>query len=314
MGVEFFLGDLLGVIFSVGRNSTYDGPGIRTVVFLKGCNLLCPWCSTPESQLLEKQAGYRADKCVWCWRCVEGCPRQALGFENNAVIRHRDRCDHCWKCVDGCPVGAMISYGYSITVEELMKELVKDEVFFFHSEGGITLSGGEPLVQAEFSAAVLKACKERQIGTAIETSLCVPYDKVEAVLPWLDHLYLDIKHMDTLVHRKYTGQGNELVLENLRLIDQSAFPGAIVIRVPLIPGINDDTGNIYQTARFCAGLKKKTVLELLPYHLMGVGTYQILGLEYRFKELKSYDRDQAEELVAQVKQSVPEQQVRLAGG
>jgi pyruvate formate lyase activating enzyme len=208
----------------------------------------------------------------------------------------------------------MISYGYSITVEELMKELVKDEVFFFHSGGGITLSGGEPLVQAEFSAALLKACKERQIGTAIETSLCVPYDKIEMVLPWLDHLYLDIKHMDTLAHRKYTGQGNELVLENLRLIDQSAFPGAIVIRIPLIPGINDDIGNIYQTARFCAGLKKKTVLELLPYHLMGVGTYQILGLEYRFKELKSYDHDQAEELAAKVKQNVPRQPVRLAGG
>ncbi len=299
-----------GTVLRIERSSIHDGPGIRTVVFLKGCPLSCAWCSTPESQLELPEVGYKFGKCSLCGVCVSACEIGALSI-GDTIIRDRNFCINCLKCADVCTQKAMITYGYTMTVSTLVKELTKDEVFFFHSGGGVTISGGEPLTQADFTAEVLKACKKRGINTAVETSLSVPFDQMAGVLNVTDYLYVDIKHMDREKHRQYTGLPNELILKNLINVDRD-FKGTIVVRLPLIPGINDDEYNLCQTARFCRDMGKRPVLELLPYHRLGIGTYEVLGVEYGLKEVKSYDRVKAAELVKIIEAKVPGQVVRLS--
>jgi pyruvate formate lyase activating enzyme len=273
---------LRGNLVRIERSSIHDGQGLRTVIFLKGCSLRCPWCSTPESQLFEAEKGYDKNRCTACLKCLHSCPAEAISLSEDGlgVETDRDKCRRCFQCAEVCPVNAVKKYGYSNTVAQVLEEISKDEIFYYHSGGGVTLSGGEPLCQPEFCAQLLEECKKLGINTAMETSLQAPYESLEASLPWLTHLYADLKHMDDKAHKLATGEGNSQILENILKADRSEFNFAITVRIPLIPGFNDSKANLLAVTEFCRPLKKIRTIELLPYHRLGSDTYRLLGLDY----------------------------------
>lgn len=270
-----------GNLLRIERSSIHDGQGLRTVVFLKGCSLRCPWCSTPESHHFEAEKGYDKMRCTACYKCMLSCPAEAISVSADGlgVETDSDKCRQCFQCVEVCPVNAVKKYGYGSTVARVLEEISKDEVFYYHSGGGVTISGGEPLCQPEFCSQLLQECKKLGINTAIETSLQISYENLEVSLPWLDHLYADIKHMDDTTHRLATGEGNSQVLENLLKADRSELTFGITVRIPLVPGFNDSETNLLSVIDFCRTLKKIRAIELLPYHRMGSDTYRLLGLD-----------------------------------
>lgn len=276
-----------GSILSIERSSIHDGEGMRTVLFLKGCSLRCIWCSTPESQKFEPEKGYLSELCTGCGRCIEACPSGALvaGNDKKYVITVREKCLSCFCCVDTCYRGAWKKYGHTLSVEEVIQEVARDEVFYFYSGGGLTISGGEPFNQPTFTAEILKRCKIIGINTAVESSLNAPYDDLQKSLPWLDLLYADIKHMSSDTHRLWISDGNSLILKNLQTIDCSDHPLQITVRIPLIPGFNDDDQNLQATAEFCRHLKKLKEIEILPYHRLGIDRYKHLGISCHCADL-----------------------------
>jgi pyruvate formate lyase activating enzyme len=278
MGV--FREEQTGLIFNIQRYSIHDGPGIRTIVFLNGCPLRCPWCANPEGMNASPVLSYNAALCKKCRRCAGACPKGALSFwEEGGVRIARDRCGSCGFCAGVCPSGALKIFGGRMTVAEVLEEVRKDAAFYRRSGGGLTLSGGEPLSSPGFSLALLKRAKEDYgLDTAVETSFFAPPETAEAILPYVRHILADIKLMDSRRHREATGVDNSLILENIR---RAASSGAsLVIRFPLIPGINDDEENLSAMAEFLAGLERPLPLEILPYHEFGRGKFESLGLSY----------------------------------
>lgn len=265
----------------------HDGQGLRTVLFLKGCPLHCPWCSTPESRDLTPQRGYIEELCTLCGSCASACPEQALTLAatEKKVMIDRLRCKLCFNCAAVCPQNAIKKYGLTLTLAETVEQIRKDEIFYFHSGGGLTISGGEPFWQPEFTAAVLECCKKLGIHTAVESCLDVPYEQIEKALPWLDHLYADIKQMDGRLHQLWLGEDNRLILENIKKVGTSGFPLKITIRLPLIPGFNDDDYNLKETVQFCIKHAAIKDIEVLPYHRLGSDTYRHLGLDYQCRDL-----------------------------
>ncbi len=245
-----------GVIFDVKRYAIHDGPGIRTTVFLKGCPLQCRWCHNPESWRPTPELSLRTDRCTGCDRCVEACP---LG-----AIADMSKCKLCGACVEVCPSGAREMAGHSMTVFELMAQIEQDVPFFDQSKGGVTFSGGEPLGQPEFLQELLAECRAREIHTAVDTTCHAPWEVVEKTARLADLFLVDIKHIDPAAHEQYTGVSNELILENTRRL--AAMQTQIIVRVPLIPGVNDDESNLSATGEFIASLKTVRRVDLLPYH------------------------------------------------
>lgn len=288
---------LTGTVLRIERTSIHDGQGLRTVLFLKGCPLECRWCSTPESQGFQPEKGYMSERCTGCGTCVQACLSQAITIPQGSpgIIIDQTKCKDCFVCVDKCPKGALKKYGNTMSVEQVMKEICKDEIFYFHSGGGITISGGEPLSQPGFVAEILRQCRSLGIHTAIETSLYAPWESIEKVLPWLDVLYVDIKHMDGGLHKQWVGADNETILCNLGKIDGTKYPLEIIVRIPMIPGVNDTDTNLMQAVQFCSSLKKLKDIELLPYHRLGTDTYRHLGREYSLKDLLPPSRDRISE-------------------
>ncbi len=268
-----------GSVLRIERSSIHDGQGLRTVLFLKGCPLNCSWCSTPESKQPLPERGYDPEQCTTCLKCIDSCPEGALRLseQHSKVLINPAKCKRCFKCLEVCPSGAVKKYGYTLSMQEVIEEISKDEIFYFHSGGGITLSGGEPLAQADFAAEVLKESKMLGIHTAMESSMYGSFEQLDKILPWLDILFADIKHMDSQKHEKWTGEGNSQILDNLRKTDQSRHPLSIIVRIPLIPGFNDSDQNLQETVDFCSELSKLKAIELLPYHRLGIDTYRILG-------------------------------------
>jgi len=277
----------VGSVLRIERTSIHDGQGLRTVLFLKGCPLRCRWCSTPESQRSTPQKGYARDRCVGCGRCVHSCPAGALSLSEDGlkVVTDFLKCRNCFVCVGKCLQNAHKKYGSLLSVGEVVREIVKDEIFFFHSGGGLTISGGEPLSQPDFVAEVLRECRELGINTALETSFYASYESIEKVLPWLNLLYVDLKHLDQERHKQWVGADNGLILENIRKVDQTNESLEIIVRIPLIPGVNDSDDNLSATAEFCKSLKKLREIELLPYHRLGLETYRNLDRDYLLPEL-----------------------------
>lgn len=304
-----------GVVLRFERTSMYDGQGLRTVVYLKGCPLRCAWCSTPESINPRPELGYDVTKCNECNECVKACPEKALESlrKGEGILLRKNLCTACFECIEKCPENALKAYGMNMDVESVLKEIEKDEVFFFHSGGGVTLSGGEPLLQAEFCGEILKGSRERGIHTAIETSSYAPWERYEKVLPFLDTIYTDIKCFDTEKHRELTGVANNLILENLKKIDASEYDLELIIRVPLVPGCNDSDENLTQTLAFCSTLRKITCLELLPYHRFGVETYGLLGLSYKLHGVESATIPWAEEKADMLRKKGTAVKIRVSG-
>ncbi len=270
---------LIANVTHISRTSLHDGPGIRTVVYFKGCGLRCAWCHNPETLSSEPEILYAPIKCVHCGKCLEACPAHHV-IENNQMIFLRDGCSKCGNCAKLCPTGALSVSGTQMTLDEIMIQVRKDFHYYQQSGGGITLSGGECLLQADFCRELLKECKKEGIHTAIESALFVPWMNIEKVLPFCDFIFADFKIASPEKHRQYTGQDNRLILENLQKI-AAAIPGKVTVRIPLIPGVNDSPEDI---AGFAASLEptadKLAGIEVLRYNTLAESKYAQAGKTY----------------------------------
>jgi pyruvate formate lyase activating enzyme len=264
------------------RYSLHDGPGIRTTVFFKGCPLRCWWCHNPESQAPKPELMFFAERCLGCGDCIPVCPESAVQWVNGA-ISITSACRSCGTCVDTCVAGAREIVGRWMTVQETLAEIEKDIVFYDQSGGGVTFSGGEPLLQPLFLEALLDACRSRRIHTVVDTSGLAPRRVVERLAAKADLFYFDLKLVDRERHRHYTGVPNDAILENLRLLAERG--AAIVVRVPVVPGINDDEENLRAMAAFLKPLGLSRV-DLLPYHTIGLEKYRRLNLPNRMDGTK----------------------------
>lgn len=271
----------VGTVFNIQRFSVNDGPGIRTIVFLKGCPLSCAWCSNPESQNKNKELLFNIKNCTGCHKCETICKMNAINFNNDNRI-DRDKCINCGECVESCYPGALVISGKEMSVKEVLDELSKESVQFRRSNGGVTLSGGEPLLQDEFALEILKGCKSRGINTAIETTGYINKNIVEKVMPWVDLILLDIKTTDENKHLKYIGASNKLILENAKLM--SDLGANIIVRVPIIPEFNCDIKSIENIAKFTKSLNNIKEIHLLPYHRFGLNKYECLGRNYMVRD------------------------------
>ena len=293
--------EITGTVFDIQRFSVHDGPGIRTIVFLKGCPLRCRWCSNPESQEWVRQLAYIQADCIKCGKCVQACQYNALDFTSGFHV-DKDKCVLCGDCSAVCYPGAMVMEGKIRTVSDLIKELRRDNTHYRRSGGGITLSGGEALAQATFSAALLKACQAEGWHTAVETAAYVPREKIAQTLPYLNLVLLDIKHADSKKHEQYVGQPNELILENAHYI--ASFPNVeLIIRVPVIPGFNDQPEEIAAIAKIANSLPGVKKLHLLPYHRMGENKYDYLKYDYKMKGIDALSPERAAYLKTVVEQN-----------
>ncbi|PSH03430.1 MAG: Phenylacetate decarboxylase activating enzyme [Acidobacteria bacterium] len=277
--------ELTGMVFNIQGYSVQDGPGIRTTVFLKGCPLRCLWCSNPESQTTPKDVLYIRAKCVKCHRCVNICKNGAISYnpdlepEGYVTVNH-EICATCKDhvCVQGCYESAYEDVGTPMTVDQVMEILEADQPFFVQSGGGVTVSGGEPLLSHEFLRELFKRCKQSYIHTAIETTGYAPWDNFKSVLEYTDLALFDVKHMDPVIHKQLTGVSNELIHSNLEKVFAETKT-QVVIRIPVIPGGNDTVENMQATAKFMKKIGAREV-DLMPYHRMGMGKYAGLGREY----------------------------------
>ena len=264
----------LGKIFNIQRFSVYDGPGIRTVVFFSGCNLNCAWCHNPESVPNRQQLRFNSDQCILCGRCFDLCEKKAHGLKDGEHILDRSKCDVCLNCTKECYAESLVPVYREMTLFELEKSILTDKEYFSHSKGGVTFSGGEPMLQIDYLRDILKICKNRDIHTAVDTAGAVGFDAFEKILPYCDLILYDVKAYDNDIHKKLTGISNELIFENL--IRLTNIDGAnICVRVPVIVGANID--EMESIADFLNGIKINKY-ELLPYHKLGEGKYKSLGI------------------------------------
>ena len=301
-----------GSVFDIQRYSIHDGGGIRTVVFLKGCPLRCRWCSNPESQAGHPEVFYIKSRCIGCRTCVHSCPNGEVeavpdpgeyassgsaGPDTEEpsfqIVVHHDRCIGDLSWVKACPAGALRVKGEWMESREVFEEILKDEVFYRRSKGGVTLSGGEPLLQPDFAEEILSLCRGAGISTAVETTGDVPWEIIDRIRPLTDLFLYDMKAMDTQVHRTWTGRGNEQILENLRKLAKAG--ARIMVRTPLIPGVNDREEDILKILAFLkeCGI---THYDILPFHQMGSGKYESIGIPYTLAELKVHEDAYVEEL------------------
>jgi len=286
--------ELKAWIFDIQRYSINDGPGIRTTVFFKGCPLQCLWCDNPESQSRLPQLFYFESLCTRCQRCVSVCPNEAiLAGPDESVITNRELCKACGACTVICPNDARVISGQLKTLDEVIGVIKQDALFYRNSGGGMTASGGEAAAQPEFLVELLKRCRENGIHTTLDTTGYVSGDKLQQILEHTDLVLLDIKHIDPVKHKEITGVDNTLILENARNIAQSGKP--MWIRYPLIPGHTDSDENIMATADFVLSLGLKRI-DILPYHRMGMGKYERLGMEYPLPEVNPYSEEQLEKI------------------
>ncbi|MFW2365823.1 MAG: glycyl-radical enzyme activating protein [Desulforhopalus sp.] len=285
---EIMTSETKGIVLRIEKTSIHDGTGLRTVVFLKGCPLKCDWCSTPEGQRGSIEIGFIRQKCDECGICIYTCPEGCFFIEDDGTFAlDLKKCTHCQECIESCLQGAIQCYGQKMTDRQVLEQISRDEIFYFFSGGGVTISGGECLTQPDFVKSILEECRARGIDTTMETSLFADWDSVAKVLPYLNSLYVDIKHSDSAAHKTITGVGSELIWENLKRIDELDLRVPIYIRVPLIPGVNDSDTNLQTILAMVSELKKVRSVELLPYHKLGVSTYEYMGREYSLKDLQT---------------------------
>lgn len=269
--------------------SIHDGPGIRTTIFFKGCPLACQWCANPDTQRRGPELVHDRSKCTGCLTCVQICPESCirvpdLNSEEKFPIIDRKAATLCRECIAACPSGALGLVGWDISLAEVLEEIEGEKHFFRNSGGGITLSGGEPTAQPEFAKAILKACRRWAIDTAMETCGHCEYEVLETLAGLCSTLYMDLKHMDNNTHKRLTRVGNKKILDNLIRISRS-HPG-LIVRIPVIPGLNDDVANLSAMGEFLTGQTGVTRVEFLNYHNLGKHKYVNLGRTYDLEDLR----------------------------
>ena len=269
---------LTGTIFDIKPFSIHDGPGIRTTVFFKGCPLQCAWCHNPEGISNEQEIVWHESRCIFCLDCVDNCPNHALRYENNRIVTDMRLCEECQHCADICPTTALEIIGWETTVEDLVEVVIRDRPFFEESGGGITCSGGEPLMQSDFLYAFLEALKAKGIHTVLDTSGFATQERLQKVLPVTDFILYDLKVMDKLAHQEATKVDNQLILQNLIML--SGTKAKVRIRLPLIPGINDGEDNIRDMIHFLLQETRFRTVDILPYHDKAQTKYERLHQAY----------------------------------
>jgi pyruvate formate lyase activating enzyme len=273
-----------GIIFDIHHYAVYDGPGIRTTVFFKGCPLRCVWCHNPESQKMNPEISYFRDRCERCGSCIESCPHDAIRMED-WVIRDDERCAVCARCVEVCPHGAMELIGREISSEEIVAIVSRDKPYYDNSDGGVTISGGEPTAQKDFLLAVLTGLKEKEIHTAVETCGSFSEEFIDPLLPLVDLFLFDIKHIDSHMHKRFTGVSNERILSNYSEIVRRSGSERILPRIPLIPEFNVDPRSIDDIISFLKEVRYEGPVHLMPYNRMAKTKYEKLGRGDAYRDM-----------------------------
>ncbi len=287
-----------GIVFNIQRYSIDDGPGVRTTVFLKGCPLTCLWCSNPESQRMQPEVTWRYTSCKSCGTCVKVCPVGAITLDDDGVHIDRKKCTQCGECVKNCVPEALRMTGDKMTVDEVFKIVKKDADYYEASGGGVTASGGEVLMQADFVAELFRRCREAGFHTNADTTGYGSPEALEKILEYSDLVYYDLKHMDPAKHVEYTGVSNELILKNLELVVKKGVP--VVIRVPLIPGYNNSDENLHALGRTVSNIAKDAPVNILPYHKYGANKYRMVDMVYKLDdvpECTQEELDKAKEII-----------------
>lgn len=286
-----------GTVFNVQYFNLHDGPGIRTLVFLKGCPLSCHWCANPESMSRHLELGLNRSLCDRCGNCLEACPEQALFFNDDQSLSvDRNRCNACGKCVSVCYQKALTIYGKEMSAKEVFDAVYRDKIFYEGKGGGITVSGGEPFQQPRFLLAILNLCRNAGIHTCLETTGYTTAKVLDQIFPVTDYVLFDLKHMDSHLHQKFTGKPNRKILDNAKRLAASGIP--VMFRMPFIPGFNDTKQNIGATADFIKSLKADNIkgIELMPYHRMGMGKYESLDRQYALRDVEPSKPDYVESI------------------
>lgn len=301
-----------GIVYDIQRYTLNDGPGIRTMVFLKGCFMRCRWCANPESQAAAIQLTHSRSLCRQCHDCIAACRFGALSSADDFVITvDPARCTMCLDCVSVCPAGALRVVGKEMTVSQVVDEACRDRVFYRKSSGGVTISGGEPLYQYDFLRSLLHTLHAAYIHTAVETTGSLAWSLFQALLPDLDLILYDLKTTDNDLHRTYTGMDNTRVLENLRHLDRSGTP--VWLRLPIIPGHTDDEKNLSRVGELAASLSCIKKICLLPYHRLGINKYLSLGMTYQLGDLAPPSEEHLRIIESRLRRQAPNIEVQISG-
>jgi len=274
-----------GIVFDIKKFSIHDGPGIRTTVFLKGCPLHCPWCHNPESQDPRPEMMLRDQRCIRCGACLEECPQGAIAWNGQGVVvTDRARCVRCGVCAETCVAEARQTIGREMSVAQVMAEIERDLSFYDESGGGVTFSGGEPLLQRDFLLALLQRCRAQEIHTVVDTSGFAAWETLDRVRAYTDLFLYDLKLLDEAQHRQFTGVSNRLILDNLQALAERGH--TIFLRVAIIPGLNDSEAHLRQIGELAAGLPAVREISILPYHQTAVDKYHRLYKAYSIPDIR----------------------------
>jgi len=292
-----------GVIFDIQRFAIHDGPGIRTTVFLKGCNCLCAWCHNPESRSIQGQIEFYPSRCIGCGTCFKVCPKQCHVLDKDVHRIYRAHCNGCGICAAECNAGALVLKGRTVTVDEIMKNVLADKAYYKESGGGATLSGGEPVLQNAFALEILSACKKEGLHTAIQTAGNYPIDMLQALLPHLDMIMYDVKGYSRQIYDNYIHGDKDLILNNLQKVSHD-FGGTLAVRTPVVSPVNDTKEEIGLIVQMLSKLPKLNYYQLVPYHGLAKAKYDALELKF-LKNLSTPSREKIDELEQYASQFVP---------
>ena len=289
--------DLKGTVFDIKRYATGDGPGIRALIFLKGCPLSCKWCANPESQSLQPEIIYYKENCRQCGRCIKDCPTNSISKDPSWGLKTDQSCTLCGRCVESCLYDAREIVGEEKRISQILELIRRDRSYYDYSGGGITLTGGEPLFQCDFAVELLKAFKREGINTAIETTGYTSSECLKKAVDNLDLIFYDFKHLSEKKHKEYTGVSNKLIKENLIWLNEYLNQDKIIIRIPYIPGHNSDLETQKKIYQYLKQFKRVKRIEIMPYHRLGAAKYEGLNREYALKDLEPVNKNELKHLV-----------------